>query len=219
MFVAFEGVDGCGKSTQAELLRKTTENAVLFKFPNYETPIGRAILAHLKGHWTASIPREFQEYPSEFEATLDPLVFQSIQMANRLESVFDLQKEKVAGKLVIADRYLASGLVYGALDGLDYGYMHKIQEALPQPDLHILIDVDVQDSFDRRPERRDRYEADISYMSKVAQKYRDVFSCEQAKERENSPRWVTINGRKEVQEVAFDIREEIKLTRTIRSFW
>ena len=57
------------------------------------------------------------------------------------------------------DRYWASGYAYGTADGIDSDWLLTIHDALPQPDLTVLCDITVEESFRRRPVREDAYEA------------------------------------------------------------
>lgn len=193
MFIAIEGIDASGKATQSKLLADEL-HAKLFSFPDYSTPMGGLIKSHLHKQWYANLVVDGPG-PEE-EKSLDAMVFQSLQITNRLERLTDLVKALHEGP-VVSDRYLASGLVYGKADGLDPDYLYMLQRHLPQPDLQILIDIDPEDSVRRRPERRDRYEQQAGYMEKVTLGYRELWK--------NSPKgdswWVTVNGRGTIEEV------------------
>ena len=69
----------------------------------------------------------------------------------------------------------ATGLVYGGLDGLDVQWIEKTNASLPQPDVWIYLDIPIEESFKRRPERRDRYESDRAYLEKVREGYLKLF--------------------------------------------
>jgi thymidylate kinase len=93
---------------------------------------------------------------------------------------------------VVADRYLASAIAYGMTDGLSYDWLLAAQAFLPQPDLNILLDVPVEASFERRPERRDQYELNKSYLQEVANNYRKLWL---------DRGWLTVDGTGAVEEV------------------
>lgn len=165
--IAIEGLDASGKATHSKLLAERLRGT-RFSFPNYESPTGKAILGHLKKEWTA-----VDYYGGQ--ADCDALVFQSLQIANRLELVPQILEAATKGPVVF-DRYWASGVVYGSLDGLESNWLEKVQ-ALPMPpaDVQILLDIDVEESFKRRPERRDRYELDREFLEKVRAAYLALF--------------------------------------------
>ena len=61
MIICLEGIDGCGKGTQADLLLKTLrehDNEVgLLKLPDYGSPLGSLIDAWLHGKGYLASPR------------------------------------------------------------------------------------------------------------------------------------------------------------------
>jgi dTMP kinase len=47
--IVIEGLDGCGKSTQLELLKKRFEGCRFLTFPNYASPAGEIVTEYLGG--------------------------------------------------------------------------------------------------------------------------------------------------------------------------
>ena len=214
MFIAFEGIDASGKATQSKLLAKKL-NATLFSFPDYSTPCGKLILSHLKEEWVAS-PSGFRmlslEENKENIKYVNDMVFQALQFTNRLEKAEELSAALKVGH-VVADRYIASAIVYGGADGLSTEYLEKTQRTLKQPDLNVLLDVDPKISSTRRPDRRDRYEMD-DLMSVRAAKYRELWVNMRAKStQKKASNWVIVDGRPSVEEIHGDILQIIKESR------
>jgi dTMP kinase len=206
MFIAIEGIDACGKSTQTRLLAERL-NAKLMRFPDDETPIGKLIRAHLNREWTlAMAPLECPtaDGPEVNVGRLvtnvheaNALVFQALHFANRLEKAREIAR-MLLRQDVVADRYLASAIVYGSADGLDVDYLIQTQQWLPQPDLNILIDIPPELSAERKPESRDRYESQPGLMEEVMSRYRKLW----AKMREvDDLSWVIIDGSQPVYDV------------------
>lgn len=219
LIVAIEGGDAAGKHTHSTLLAGRL-GATRLAFPAYEQPAGKAILGHLKREWAC----RFKEtapgtavYPSverERHEQLNALVFQALHVVSRLEMLPVINACRATGRNLIFDRYTASGIVYGTLDGLDPAWVELVNASTPQPDLWILLDVPVEEGFRRRPERRDRYEVDRAYLEKVRQGYLELFE-KKAAERKRSvvekresigalasvPSWVIVNGLGTVEEV------------------
>lgn len=172
MIACIEGGDAVGKNTQSKILAERLK-AKHFAFPNYETKTGKAILGNLKREWIV-------ERGDSFEGDIEPvdinaLALQSLFLANRMECQAELAAAARAGHVVF-DRYIMSGEVYGALDGLDPKWLHSMNDALPvQPDVYILLDAPVDEGFRRRPERRDRYETDRNRLELVRKKYIELF--------------------------------------------
>lgn len=205
-FIAIEGIDASGKNTQAKLLAERLE-AELVTFPDYKTPSGEIIEGHLKRRWKAVRYDDLEEGWVDTPG-INAFVFQAIQLMNRMEHAPRmaevLYKEQ---RHLVADRYTASGMVYGGMDGLEVDYLVNIHRFLPQPDLWLLIDIDPEQSVQRRPERRDRYEENLEYMGKVADAYRALWVKMGAAQ---PGMWRVIDGRRPVGDVHKDIMEAIE---------
>lgn len=207
MFVCIEGTDASGKATQSYILTKKL-GGHLFSFPDYDTPVGELIKAHLQVEWNTHINDYMMWSVSEGRRDndhyLSSMVFQSLQLANRMELASKILAFQRSGDHIVADRYWPSGWVYGAADGLDKPWLETIHEALPQPDLFILIDVDVETSFARRPERRDRYESDRPFLEEVVRLYRQLWaSMENRTTSLNAGRrWRVVDGRGKTAEIS-----------------
>lgn len=157
MIIAIEGIDACGKETQVALLReyfdaRDLKNVVL-EFPHYQSSTGRKI-------------KELLLAPER-----DPLVLQSLMTVNRYESSSLIKQFQATNHTVILDRYWLSGLIYGQTDGLDRDWLWNVHEDLPQPDLWILLDIPVAESFKRRPHREDAYEASTKRLCEARNLY------------------------------------------------
>lgn len=191
-FIAFEGIDASGKTTQSKLLAKYLK-AEFFSFPNYRTTSGKLIKSYLK-----------KEYSANTNERNNALIFQSLQYTNRLEAHESIFKALANNRFIVADRYSVSGEAYGKAEGLNPFYLKKLSDSLLFPDIQILIDIPVEESFRRRPNRQgDRYEEDIKLLKRVRNNYLKIF-----KERQND-RWCSyfiIDGTGTVEEVHFEIQ-------------
>jgi dTMP kinase len=158
LLIAFEGLDQSGKQTQAELLRDGLTSAGravrLLSFPDYGTVIGAEIGRALRG---------------ERDYTAD--VMQLLYVANRYEKKAEIERAKGEGAVVLCDRYLASSIAYGEAQGLDAAWLTDIQKYLPQPDITFLLDIEPDVSARRKTRDRDRYERDLSLLSRVRDSY------------------------------------------------
>jgi dTMP kinase len=202
MLIVVEGMDASGKATQVKLLAEKL-GGVVIDFPHYSTTVGKLILSHLKEGWR--VAREgvkdttlddYTYYPQDDNA----LVLQALMTVNRLEMVPIINEHRASGKPVILDRYFASGMVYGAVDGLDRKWLEMIHATLPQPDVWLFLDITAEESVRRRPDRRDRYEKQPGLMAKVRSGYLQLFTEKGAF---NSPpsHWCVIDGIGEVEAV------------------
>jgi dTMP kinase len=193
IFVALEGIDASGKGVQSRRLAKHLE-AERFTFPDYTTPIGGLIRDHLERKWAA----QWEEWHGRCNPDGDALIFQALQAANRLELASEIMSALIEGRSVVADRYYGSGYVYGSADGLDLEYLERLHRYLPEPTHQILIDIDPITSAIRRPDRRDRYEANPDFMAKVCGLYRKIWVAKG---------WPIVDGRGSVAEVESRISE------------
>ena len=134
LFIAFEGIDGSGKSTQADLL------GFRFKrmgYPLHATceptdgPIGKLIRKAFKG-----------------EMKLNDKTIAGLFVADRLEHIlnpdFGMLKYLGADHIVICDRYYFSSYAYQAsFTSMEWVIQaNAISASLLKPDLTIFVDVD-----------------------------------------------------------------------------
>jgi dTMP kinase len=170
--IAFEGLDQSGKQTQAESVRDYLEGqgsaCTLLSFPDYSTPIGTEIHRALHGE---------RDYP--------PDVMQLLYVANRYEARDRIETWLAAGTTIVCDRYLASSVAYGEAQGLDPAWLTDAQKFLPVPDLTILLDIAPETAVKRKAAGRDRYERDLSLLSRVRESYR---------RQATASAWVLIDG-------------------------
>ena len=142
LFIALEGGDGAGKSTQARLLADALTEAgfdvVLTREPG-GTPAAEAIRAIVLS----------PEY-----AGLDPRAEALLFAAARSEHVHRLIRPALErGAIVITDRYVDSSIAYqGVARGLGVDVIAEINLWATQdtlPDLTVLLDVDASTGLDR----------------------------------------------------------------------
>ncbi|HEY6509362.1 MAG TPA: dTMP kinase [Vicinamibacterales bacterium] len=185
--VVFEGLDQSGKQTQAESLRdwlvSSGRTVRLLSFPTYETPLGAEIGRALHGE---------REY--------GPDVMQLLYVANRFEWKAEIERELMAGTVLVCDRYLASSIAYGEAQGLDPRWLEDIQTPLPQPDLTVLLDIAPSESLVRKRVGRDKYERDLDLLSRVRTSY-----VRQARERG----WTILDAARARGLVADDVRAAV----------
>jgi len=183
--IALEGIDGCGKSTQARLLADRL--GALLTFEPGATALGvslRALL--LDPHRPAVAERT--------EALL--------MAADRAEHVADVVRPALErGEWVVTDRFSASTLAYqGYGRGLDLGDLTLLIEWATgglAPDLTVLVAVDPALGAARRSGSvEDRMEAaGDGFRQRVADGYRQL-AC-----RGDTP-WLVVDGSQTIEEVA-----------------
>ena len=128
-FICIEGLDGCGKTTQAKLLVKKlrkSHNAVYTAEPS-------------RGKIGAFIRKRCLYGEKRLSSAVEALLF----AADRLEHVEnEVLPALRQGRLVVSDRYVYSSLAYQGAAGLSLEWIEKINEHALRPDFAIFIDVD-----------------------------------------------------------------------------
>lgn len=162
LFVTLEGPDGAGKSTQMELLRRALapHDPLVVREPG-GTTLGesvRELLLHRDG--VAMVP-EAEMY---------------LFMAARAELIAERIKPALeAGRLVLADRYHDSTLVYQGVVG---GAPAAWPASFPRPDLTVLLLIPPEQGLQRQAaarKRPDRMEArPLEFHREVVEGYRTL---------------------------------------------
>lgn len=160
-FVAFEGPDGGGKSTQAaravEWLRGLGFDVVACRDPG-GTPLGERL--------RAVILSDESVHPSMRAEML-------LYMASRAQLVDEVVRPALAaGRIVVTDRFLLSNIVYqGVAGGLDAASIAAVGAAATDglmPDLTLVLDVAPDVARERTGPARDRIEKrPAEYQAKV----------------------------------------------------
>jgi dTMP kinase len=134
MFVVFEGIDGCGKSTQAEMCRawlKSKGRQVLLTHEPTNSVVGKIIKKHvLKGSLDTPI--------------LDAHLFCADREIHTKEQIIPQLK---SGGDVVCDRYYHSTICYHANQGLSKKWLIMLQEFALKPDIVFVIDREPSASY------------------------------------------------------------------------
>lgn len=145
MFIAFEGLDGSGSSTQSKLLAERLEkngySALLTKEPTTGTHVGNLIREILQHKWSIS-----------------PEALQLLFCADRAEHLKnEIEPGLKNGQVVISDRYLFSTLAYGGLN-VDMNWLKTLNQFFRLPDLTFLFKLDPHQCIERIAGRGSHFE-------------------------------------------------------------
>ena len=138
VFIAFEGIDGSGKSTQAELLaRRLIENGTSVVLTREHT---------LDGVAGKTIERVVTK-----QEVLHPRALQYMFVADRIDhSERVIRPTLEECRVVVSDRYYWSTVAYGAAVWDRDKLLKLNQEAgLEEPDLWVLVDIDPRVAMER----------------------------------------------------------------------
>jgi len=185
-FICLEGLDGCGKTTQAKLLVKNLRkkyNAVYTAEPS-------------RGKIGTFIKKYCLHGKKRVSSVVEALLF----AADRFEHVENTIRPALKmGKIVVSDRYVYSSLAYQGATGLSLEWIKRINEHAIRPDLAIFIDVEPR-TVVKRLKRKKSVMEDLETQCKVRQVYMKFVENEEL---------VIVDGNKSVKEVADEILEVV----------
>lgn len=142
--ITFCGLDGCGKTTQAKLLKN------YFNELGYTAEIVHAFKPNLFSGELKRIAKEnnFSYYKS-FSNNMRTLSF-IIDLIKNVE----IYKQKIEmGHILIAEKYLTDTLVYAPLLGSDISFLNDYLAIIPKPNCEFFLDISAEISIERVKER------------------------------------------------------------------
>jgi len=198
LFIALEGIDGSGKSTQLKLLKEKFEQAGHKVYTTCEptgSPIGKII-------------RDIFTHKMEADHRTIAALFVADRLDHILNKTSGILKMLEDGYTVITDRYYLSSYAYqSAHVDLDWVIeANSLSAGLLRPDLNIYIDIKPAQSMERIRKGRsatELYET-LENLQNVYDKYFEVMDL--LKGEENI--FVT-NGTRSPEEISNDIWSEI----------
>ena len=196
-FIAVEGLDGSGKSTQAKLLSEYLEKQNIENVLNFEptaSPIGKQIRQILSGR-------------EKVDSRTMALLF----AADRIEHVTGengILQNLEKGISVISDRYYFSSYAYQMVSmPLDWVIeINAVARSLARPDAHIFIDVSPETCLERIAKNREG--TDIFENKKYLTQTRENFLkiIEKTSKEENV---IVIDGNADLETVYSRVIKEI----------
>lgn len=195
-FIVLDGIDGCGKTTQAELLCAALEEES-----------GREPL-HLREPGSTAVGERIRAILLDPDLRPSPPVEALLFAAARRQMLSDLVAPALAqGRDVVCERFHPSTFAYQAVaGGLDEDEVLDLLHTWagkPRPDLVVLLDVDVETAAARRGLPTDRIEAKgLDFLRVVAEGYRRSASL--------LGRIVTVDANGESEAVAAAVLEEVR---------
>ena len=171
LFITFEGTDGCGKTTQIELLKTYLETK------GYKVILTREPGA--KGLGT-KLREILLNYDGEVSSNCESFLF----LADRAQHVDTLIKPAIErGEIVLCDRHTDSTVAYqGYGRGLDLEQIHMLNNLATsglKPDITFLFDIDIETAQQRVGKSKDRMEsAGMEFFKRVRQGYLEIAKSE-----------------------------------------
>ncbi len=183
LFVVFEGIDGCGKTTQAR--RVAAARGAQYAFEPGDSPLGV----------------DLRRWVLDAATPMTPATEALLMLADRSYHVTHVITPRLEeGTSVVCDRFAASTLAFqGYGRGVDLEDL-RAATALAigdcQPDLTVLIDVSVETAHEREArDLGDRFEAsDVAFHERVRRGYLELAA--------ESRNWVVIDGEGDIDSVS-----------------
>ena len=203
-FLTFEGMDGCGKTTQLRLLAQHLREQ------------GREVVETVEPGGT-EIGRQIRRILLDPANTaIQPRTELLLYFASRAQNVDEVIRPALeAGSVVLCDRFTDSTLVYqGCGRGLAAQIVLDLDRIACQglkPSTTILIDIDLETSLGRAKRRNERYgqsesridDESAAFHENVRKGYLALAAAEPG-------RFIVIDGRAPIGEVAKQIREALQ---------
>jgi len=191
--IVFEGVDGAGIETQANLLMEYLKAksviAEKLSYPDYPHPIGGLIHDFLY--------RKFD---------LSPASQALIHLADRAKDAGRIKNWLEEGRYVVTERYATSTMAYQGFMGFPKENSLRIAEmaGIPRPDIIIYLKVCAKTSVSRKRKEKsmlDRNEENESLMGDVGGHYEKLAA-------ENFfGKWVVVDGEQTIEKVFDEVKK------------
>ena len=187
LFIALEGIDGAGTTTQLDrlttALRERGRRVVATREPS-TGPIGLLLREILAG-----------KHANPDGSTLDGRAMALLFAADRRDHLArEIEPALAAGCDVVSDRYLLSSLAYQAVEA-DRAWVERLSEGVRAPELTVLLDIAIDVAAQRRRKAGrpvERYDADGT-LARVAENYRKLAAV--------VPNVVSLDGSASVEDV------------------
>jgi dTMP kinase len=191
-YIAFEGAEGCGKSTHAARLA---------------ADIGAVVTREHGGTRIGTMIRSILADPANTDLT--PKAEALLIAADRAQHLAEVVEPAIAaGRHVVSDRSIFSSLAYQAYGrGLPLDTVQSVNEWAiggRWPELVVFLDVS-EAQLSRRMRRRelDRFEReDAEFHARVLDAFRTMAAADPL-------RWVRLDGDRQPNEVAHDVRAAV----------
>ncbi len=187
LFITFEGIDGCGKTTQIELLKEELEKK------GYTVLLTREPGAKGLGEKFREI---LLNYDGEVSSNCESFLF----LADRAQHIDTIIKPAINnGTIVLCDRHTDSTVAYqGYGRELDLEQIYQLNKIATNgivPDITFILDIDIETSLQRIGKGRDRMEnAGREFFERVRNGYIEI-------SKQEPERVKLLNGKSPIEEI------------------
>ncbi len=194
LYIVLEGIDGSGKTTQANALREyfTIRNKRVFVFhePTY-TKAGLII----KEMINKNSRDKYSPETISLAFALDRMMYKD----EVLEKIIKSNRYD----LIIGDRSFYSSIVYQSLQGVDVEWLKLLNNYVIKPDIVFVLEISIEEQMKRRGESNIIYEK-REFQEKLIEEYKKL------KEYFPNDEIHYINGEKAIDDITKEIAHTIE---------
>lgn len=167
LFITLEGADGCGKTTQLNLLKE------------YLTSRGYEIVV-TREPGGKGLGEKLREILLNYDGEVSDRCEAFLYLADRAQNIDTIIKPAInSGKIVLCDRHTDSSVAYqgyGREQNIDnINMLNELAVNGVHPDLTIVFDIDTETSMERVGAEKDRLEsAGIEFHKRVRNGYLEI---------------------------------------------
>jgi dTMP kinase len=187
VFICVEGLDGCGKTTQAKLLAQRLKKGYRATYTAEPS----------RGKIGKFVKKNYLHVDKRGQAAVEALLFAADRVEHLKNEVLPALNE---GKIVVSDRYIFSSFAYQGAAGLDLAWIEEVNKHAVRPDIAVFIDVEPETVV-----RRLKLKKSVMENLETQLKVRDVY----LKYVENG-KLVRVDGNRPKREVARDVANLVK---------
>lgn len=196
LFITFEGADGCGKTTQLNLIKE------------YLGQQGKDVIV-TREPGAKGLGEHVRKILLNYDGVVSDRCESFLFLADRAQNIDVIVNPAIQeGKIVLCDRHTDSTVAYqGYGRGLDIeeiNMLNNLATGNKKPDLTLVFDVDIETSMQRVGKEKDRMEnAGDAFFNRVRQGYLKIAK--------NEPdRVKVVDSTKSIEDVHKDVVEIIK---------
>lgn len=138
MLIIFEGLDNCGKTTIAGMLKE-----------HYESRDFQVEFTH---EFETNIGLEIKKMAEEKK--LDSILKSYLFAADRYIRLREYSEEDFNNKIILFDRYFQSAIAYRTAEGIDPDWIKSINSIFRQADIAFYIDITPEESIRRNTDKK-----------------------------------------------------------------
>lgn len=171
LFICFCGIDGSGKSTQAEILKKN-----LLEY-------GCGDVIHVHGIKPGKHSNSLKTISTQLKLNFTEVYTPEIRSVSFLIDLWETYNNKIKNErlksIVICEKYTIDSLAFAPLLGCNERFINDFVNLIPKPDVYIYLDVSPSVAVERLKGRGDYYsnkKHDVNYLINASERYNELIN-------------------------------------------